>query len=153
MSISGRTVAVVLGPVAVVLLAAGCGAASKTTTTAPTAHGQTVTIAPTSATHTTGSIASSNGASTAVLPASFVVNADDSLSPPLISGPVDTTIQLIVISRASHPLTVTVASHSLSVQPGGHASTRIQGLKAGRYPIAVNGRGRAALVVGAQPGP
>jgi hypothetical protein len=60
---------------------------------------------------------------------------------------------LAVISHASRPLLVAVSTHSLTVPPHGSASVRLAGLRAGRYTIEVDGRARAALVVGAQPGP
>ena len=88
-----------------------------------------------------------------MLPANFVLEADGSLSPPLVAGPAGTTILLTLISHAAHPVRVAVASHRLTVPPGGRASARLSGLKTGRYSITVDGRLRAALVVGAQPGP
>ena len=156
---SRRFIALVLGALAPVLFAAGCGAGSKTTsstTAAAGTTGRTATVAPTSASPgspTTTTISPSNGAATAFLPAYFTVNADDSLNPPMISGPAATAILLTVTSRASHPVEVTLASHSVSVAAHGHASTRIPTLKPGRYPVVVNGSPRGTLVVGAQPGP
>jgi hypothetical protein len=143
---------VVLGAFGLVLLAAGCGSGKSTTTSRSPKPVITQTSAP-PASATTTSIPSSNGAPSAVLPAQFTVNADGSLSPRLVAGPLDTTILLTVASRASHPVTLSVAARSLTVSPGGHASARLQGLKAGRYTIQVDGTPRAALVVGAQPGP
>lgn len=155
--------AVVLVAVATLLPLAGCGAASKSGSTpptapAPTAASATQTAPPqtpgtASSTATAKPIPSSNGSASAILPASFVIAANGAVSPPLVAGPVDTTIELIVSSRASHPVTVTVASHSLSVPPNGHATTRLAGLKAGRYAITANGARRAVLVIGTQPGP
>lgn len=140
-----------------------CGGGSKssstpTTASSPTAASATQTAPPqtaptTASTTTTKSIPASNGRATAILPASFLIAADGSVTPPLVGGPVDTTVELIVVSRASHPVTVTVAAHSLTVPPNGHATTRLAGLKAGRYAITANGARRAALVIGAQPGP
>lgn len=163
---SRRFIALVLGALAAVLLAAGCGAGSKstsstttaagtTTAAAPTTTGRTPTVAPTTTApgSPTIKISPSNGAATAFLPAYFTVNADDSLNPPMISGPAATAILLNVTSRAPHPVQVTVASHSVSVAPHGHASARIPTLKPGRYPVTVNGSTRGTLVVGAQPGP
>jgi hypothetical protein len=149
-----RAIALFLGVAAAVLPLSGCGSGKTTATaqTSTTTLGAPATTS-TTATTTTTSISSSNGAATAVLPAQFTLNADGSLRPPLVAGPVDTTIALTVASHASHPVTLSVASRALTVSPGGHASARLQGLKAGRYKIQVDGTPRAALVVGAQPGP
>jgi hypothetical protein len=147
-----RSIAVFLGVAAAVLLVGGCNS-GKTTATAQTATATRPAPATTSTAATTTSIPSSNGAATAVLPAQFTLNADGSVSPPLVGGPVGTTIALTVTSHASHSVTLSVASRSLRVPPGGHASARLQGLKAGRYAIQADGTPRAALVVGAQPGP
>jgi hypothetical protein len=130
----------------------GCNS-GKTTATAQASTATRGAPPTTSTAATTTSIPSSNGAATAVLPARFTLNADGSLSPPLVAGPGGTAILLSVTSHASHPVTLSVASRSLTVSPGAHASTRLQGLKAGRYAIRVDGKQRAALVVGAQPGP
>jgi hypothetical protein len=83
----------------------------------------------------------------------LVIDADGLVSPPIVAGPANTTIELTVASHAPHPVTVAVASHSLTVPPGQHVTTRLPGLKAGRYPITVNGTPRAMLVAGAAPGP
>lgn len=170
---SRRTIASFLGSGALILLLGACGGGSSSTrseTSTPgssspsspstgsstqrsTAHGSTVHTMPTSPAQTTTSIPSSNGAATAILPARFVASPDGSLTPPLIGGPAATTIVLAVISHASRPLLVAVSTHSLTVPPHGSASVRLAGLRAGRYTIEVDGRARAALVVGAQPGP
>ena len=143
---------VVLGGAVVALSAAGCGSGSKSSA-ARTSTPATVTTTPPQTTTATGTIPPTNGASTAILPASFVLNADGSLTPPQVAAPAATTILLTVTSRAPHPVTVTLASHPLAVPPGRRASLRIAGLRNGRYAIAVDGRARATLVVGAQPGP
>jgi hypothetical protein len=147
-----RAIALFLGVATAVLPLSGCGS-GNTTSAAQTSTATPGAPPTTSTTATTTSIPSSNGATTAVLPAQFTLNPDGSLSPPLVAGPVDTTIALTVTSHASHPVTLSVASRALTVSPGGHASTRLQGVKAGRYTIQVDGTPRAALVVGAQPGP
>ena len=155
---SGRA-ALLPGAVALVLLAAGCGAGSKragassTTSTGSTSTSATPTGASTTGTATTSSIPASNGASTAILPAQLVVNADGSVTPPTIGGPAGTAVLLTVASHTNHQVEVEAGSKSLTVAPGGHASVRLAGLKAGRYPITVDGRARAALVIGGQPGP
>jgi hypothetical protein len=145
--------ALFLGALVLLLLAAGCGSGSKTSSSSTTRGSVADTATAPSPPRTTSSIPANNGAATAFLPAYFTLGADDSLNPPTIAGPVATTILVTVTSHASHPAQVTVASHSLSVQPGGHASTRIAPLKAGHYAVDVDGKQRATLIVGAQPGP
>jgi hypothetical protein len=131
----------------------GTGASTTTST------GSTATVTPgasggtTTGTATSSSIPASNGAATAILPAQLVVNADGSVTPPTIEGPAGTAVLLTVTSHANHQVEVEAASRSLAVAPGGHASVRVAGLRAGRYPVSVDRRPRAALVIGAQPGP
>jgi hypothetical protein len=145
--------ALLLGALALVLLSAGCGAGHGVDTSTSTATGNSATGHTSSPTRTATSITSSNGAATAVLPAHFIVGADDSVTPPTISGPAGTQILLTVTSKASHPIRLAVASHTLSVATGGRASARIPPLKAGDYPITVNGAKHASLAIGVQPGP
>ena len=150
---SRRVTAVVLGTLALVLPLSACGNGSSSSSTRTPASSSTTGAPQTSPTQTTGSVPSTNGAATAFLPARFTVNADGSLSPPLVAGPAGTAVLLTVSSRAAHPVRVVLAGHSLNVPAGGSASMRIVGLRVGRYPIEVDGRRGAALVVGAQPGP
>jgi hypothetical protein len=71
-----------------------------------------------------------------------------------VGGPVGTAILLTVTSKATHPARIFVSIGRFFTLPaGGHASVRLTGLKPGRYGIYVEGQRRAALVVGAQPGP
>jgi hypothetical protein len=59
-----------------------------------------------------------------------------------------------ITSKASHPLRIFVSTGRFLIVPaGGRASLRLAGMKAGRYTIYVEGRVRAALLVGAAPGP
>lgn len=143
----------VLCGVVAVLPVSGCGGGSGSSSTHAPAVAKTATTPPTSPPATTTSIPSTNGAPTAVLPANFVLNADGSLSPRLVAGPGGTTVELTVTSKAGHPVTVSAASHSLTVPPGGRASARLAGLRTGRHSVDVDGRPRAVLLVGAQPGP
>ncbi len=157
--------AVALASLAAILPLAGCGSSSTSSpstgsaTTGATRSATTGTIsvtavAPTTSTQaTTGTIPSNNGAATAFLPADFFAAADGTLSPRTIGAPAATTILLTVTSHASHPLTVAVAGHSLTVPAKGHLATRLAGLKPARYQVTVDGTPRAAIVVGAQPGP
>lgn len=151
--------ALLLGALALVLLLAGCGAGSKPSAGASAASSTSsgaaggAAGARTTNSGTTGSIPASNGAATAILPAQLVVNTDGSVTPATVGGPAGTAVLLTVISHANRQVEVETVARSLKVTPGGHASVRLAGLKAGRYPVTVDGRARAALVIGAQPGP
>ena len=153
---SGR-IALLLGVLALVLLPAGCGAGSKSpaggTSVAVSTGSTPAAGAPATGAATTSSIPATNGASTAILPAQLVVNADGSVTPLTIGGPAGTAVLLTVSSHSNHQVQVETDSRSLTVAPGGHASVRLAGLRAGRYPVTVDGRARAALVIGSQPGP
>jgi hypothetical protein len=166
-----------LATLSAVLPLAGCGGSSPRSTVATTAAtainpatatnaatatsaatSETVTTSPTttqatSPSATSGTIPSNNGAATAFLPADFFVAPDGSLSPRTIAAPAATTILLTVTSHATHPLTVAVAGHSLTVPANGHSSTKVAGLRPAHYPVSVDGARRAAIIVGASPGP
>jgi hypothetical protein len=153
-----------LATLAAVLALAGCGGSSTSvttpgsattspTTTSNPATSETATSTTTTTQATTGTIPSNNGAATAFLPAYFFAAPDGSLSPRTIGAPAATTILLTVTSRATHPLTVAVAGHSLSVPTHGHLRVRLAGLKPAHYQVTVDGTPRATIVVGAQPGP
>jgi hypothetical protein len=43
--------------------------------------------------------------------------------------------------------------HALHVPAGGRAAVLVPGLRAGRYPIYVDGVARGALIAGGEPGP
>ncbi len=54
----------------------------------------------------------------------------------------------------AHRLVIrTPTPHVLMVPAGGHASVLIPGLRAGQYPITVDGNQRGALLIGGEPGP
>jgi hypothetical protein len=153
---SRSATAAVIATLAAILPLAGCGSSSSSSSTSPSSSSTTSSTAAapsTSPPPTTGSIPSNNGAATALLPASFVAGADGSLSPRTVAAPAATTILLTVSSHASHPLSIAIAGHSLTVPASGHVSARLAGLKPARYPVAVAGRPRAVIIVGAQAGP
>jgi hypothetical protein len=67
---------------------------------------------------------------------------------------VSTTVLLTITSKASRQLRIFFSTgRFFTVPAGGHASVRLAGMKAGRYSVYVEGRVRAALLVGASPGP
>jgi hypothetical protein len=90
------------------------------------------------------------------VPAAFVVGASRHLTPPTITVPPFLAVELSLRSRdgTSHRLVVrTPTPHELSVAAGGHAAIRIPGLRAGRYPVLLDGRRAGALVAGGEVGP
>ncbi len=87
------------------------------------------------------------------VPAEFTVGADG-VSPATVSVPAFLTVELVVRSTDGRAHAVTVAGTTVQVPAGGSAARRLEGLKAGRYPIGVDGAASSsALVAGAEPGP
>ena len=78
------------------------------------------------------------------------------MSPPTVSVPAFLAIQLDAVSAdgKAHTVEVNGRSHVLvKVPAGGRGSQLIAGLRAGQYPVIVDGAKRATLITGAQPGP
>ncbi|MDQ6744792.1 MAG: hypothetical protein M3Z27_02050 [Actinomycetota bacterium] len=99
---------------------------------------------------------SGGGAIDARVPADFHLTLDGRLRPATISIPAFLAVALSVTSGDARPHTVLVRTpspHTLSVPSHGHASLLIAGLKAGNYAVQVDGRARAALLIGGEPGP
>jgi hypothetical protein len=89
------------------------------------------------------------------VPATFTIRGG-ALSPQTVSSPAFLAIELSLASGddAQHHVVVrTPASRSLTVPARGRAAILIGGLRAGRYPIYVDGAARGALIVGGDPGP
>ncbi len=73
-----------------------------------------------------------------------------------MSAPAFLAVSLAVVSRdgARHQVVVhTPAPRSLIVPAGGRTSVLIGGLRAGAYTVDIDGRPRAKLVIGGEPGP
>jgi len=90
------------------------------------------------------------------VPASFVVAPGDRLVPPTITVPPLLAVEISVRSddgRAHRLLVGTPTPHALHVEPGGRVAVRIPGLRAGRYPVTLDGRRAGALVAGGEVGP
>jgi len=167
----------------VLALAGGCGGSSKTTSTAdtnPTASAPGATAPPTDATQPgtnpvttqgqkpktetspqTASIpqygsTTSSGAQRTRMPADFVVRGGK-LVPAGISGPAGIPVDVSVVSGdgKAHTLLIAVPPKPrvLSVAPGGKATVRIPGLKAGAYGITLDGHVAGGLLIGREPGP
>ncbi len=99
---------------------------------------------------------SDGGSINARVPADFHLTLDGRLLPGTISIPAFLAVALSVSSADVRPHTLLVRTpspHTLSLMPHGHASLRIAGLKAGSYAVQVDGRARATLVIGGEPGP
>jgi hypothetical protein len=73
-----------------------------------------------------------------------------------VSAPAFLALQISISSAdgASHQVALgTPAPHMLGVAAHGHASLLIPGLRAGTYSIDVDGKPKAALIIGGEPGP
>ena len=96
------------------------------------------------------------GSANARVPATFTISRSGSVSPPTVSAPAFLAISLTVVSGDGKPHQVrllTLAPHVLHVPAGGRATTLIGGLKAGSYAIQIDGKPKAKLVIGGEPGP
>jgi hypothetical protein len=90
------------------------------------------------------------------LPATYVIRPGGALSPPLVSAPAAVAIALTVVSSDGRAHRVRLRSLNgpvLVVPAAGRASALFSALKAGTYPIYVDGARRGALVIGVTPGP
>jgi hypothetical protein len=96
------------------------------------------------------------GSSNARVPATFTIGATG-VSPKTVSAPAFLAVQLTVVSGdgKGHAVVVVLPEgrRSLSVPAHGRASTLIPGLKAGQYAVDIDGKPRAVLLIGGEPGP
>jgi hypothetical protein len=159
--------------VAATTTTAGTATTAPATTTQPAASSSTTSSAtqpsatqpsttPTGASNGSGGAgvntsSNPNGGSTnARVPATFIVNASGRLVPPVISAPAFLAVQASFISHDGTALTVLIKApkpRTLKVPAGGKASVLIPGLRAGRYPILLDGKRAGALSIGGEPGP
>lgn len=96
------------------------------------------------------------GSANARVPATFTISRSGAVSPPTVSAPAFLAISLRVVSgdgKRHQVRVLTLAPHVLNVPAGGRASMLIGGLKAGAYAVQVDGKPRAKLVIGGEPGP
>ncbi len=94
--------------------------------------------------------------SNARVPAAFTLAASGRLNPPTISIPAFLAVAFSVRSASSTPHDVrlmTPRRHGLSVPAHGSASVLVPGLRAGSYPIEVDGVRHGTLAIGGEPGP
>ncbi|MFL5818779.1 MAG: hypothetical protein ACJ76L_14425 [Conexibacter sp.] len=166
-----------LAVVALVILA-GCGGGNTGpgASTNPTASAPDATAPPTDATQpgtapvttppattptTTqpsddGGSSGGGGEQAVRVPASFVVAQSGRLTPPTITVPPFLAVEISIRSddgRAHRLVLQTPAPHTLRVAAGRRAAARIAGLRAGRYPVTLDGRRAGALVAGGEVGP
>jgi hypothetical protein len=90
------------------------------------------------------------------VPASFVVTAGGRLTPSTITVPPFLAVEISVRAddgRAHRLVLQTAPPHTLRVAAGERAAVRIRGLRAGRYPVTLDGRRAGALVAGGEVGP
>jgi hypothetical protein len=158
-----------------VLAIAGCGGGSTGPgTTNPTASAPEATAPPTDATQpgtapttmppatttapprTQTEPAGGGGEQAVRVPASFVVTQSGRLTPPTITVPPFLAVEISIRSDDGRPhrlVLQTPALHTLQVAAGKRAAVRIAGLRAGRYPVTLDGSRAGALVAGGEVGP
>jgi hypothetical protein len=103
-----------------------------------------------------GSSGGGGGAINARVPATYHLIPPGRLTPPTISVPAFIAVEITVASADPRPHTVQVRTpvpHTLHVPAHGRAGVRIPGLRAGTYPITVDGAPRGTLAIGGEPGP
>ena len=143
---------------ALALAAAGCGGddsgdttPATTNTPAPTTNAEpTVTTPP-------GTVESQPGGAgdeeAAVVPATFRITGD-AATPADVAVPAFFTIRVTGVSSDGKAHTIAFEGQSAEVPAGGRASFDVEGLRAGTYPVAIDGRPDAATITaGQEPGP
>lgn len=121
------------------------------TTTTPTAPTQTtVTLTQTATTKATAS--TPTAAINVRVPARFRIAAAGSVTPPTVTIPAHLPVELIVVSNAKTHR-ITFRTTTFTVAPHQRAEKLIDGLKAGSYPLKVDGAPKATLTIGGNPGP
>lgn len=148
------------------LALAGCGgsksASTPLTTTTTATFPRTTTTAQTTATTTTIQKSKTSTTTTATttptgsinvrVPARFTIAADGSISPATVTIPAHLPVELIVVSNGQ-PHRISLRTTTLTVKPHAQAEALIDGLKAGSYPLKVDGAPKAVLTIGGEPGP
>jgi hypothetical protein len=128
-------------------------AQTQTTATAPA---QTTATAPAQTTATTSPEDQPGGAGDeepARVPARFVLQADGSLQPATISVPAFLTIAVSVENRGDAAHQLEVAGAGVQVAAGQEATLTLEGRRAQRLDVLIDGAPKGVLVVGAEPGP
>jgi hypothetical protein len=87
------------------------------------------------------------------VPAAFTF-ADGGVTPAQVAVPAFLNIELVGLSRDGRPHTLSFRGVEVRVPAGGRGAATVEGLRKGRYPVAIDGRaGAATIVSGAEPGP
>lgn len=90
------------------------------------------------------------------VPASFVVEPGGRLTPRTITVPPFLAIELALRAEDGKPHRLVLATtppQALRVRASSRAAVRIRGLRAGRYPVTLDGRRAGVLVAGGEVGP
>lgn len=88
------------------------------------------------------------------VPVVFTFTRSGGVRPATVAVPAFFAIELGGVSRDGRAHEIAVGSTTVAVPAGGRASARIEGLRAGRHPVTIDGRERAATIVaGVEPGP
>lgn len=90
------------------------------------------------------------------VPATFTVTAGGRLRPPTVTVPPFLAVELSLVAQDGRPHTLvlrTTPPRTLRVAGSERAAVRIPGLRAGRYPVLLDGRRVGALVAGGEVGP
>jgi hypothetical protein len=144
------------------LVLASCGGSKSTSSASPSTASLTAppltTKTRTTGTQTTVTLTktsptpASTGSINVRVPARFTIAADGSVTPPTVSIPAHLPVELIVVGNA-HTHRIALRTTTLTVGAHQQAEKLIDGLKAGSYPLKVDGAPRAVLTIGANPGP
>lgn len=147
---------------ALALVAAGCGSDDGTTTTATPSTNPEPTVSTPTPTATApatrpGTVESQPGGAgdeeAAVLPATFKIDGN-AVQPPDVAVPAFFTIRVTGQSADGEPHTIRFQGKTAKIPPAGKASIEVEGLKAGIYPVTIDGRtGAATITTGEPPGP
>jgi hypothetical protein len=130
----------------------GTGPVTTPTTTTPPAETQTE---PSGGAGDGGGGSAGGGEQAVRVPASFTV-VGGGLTPPTITVPPFLAVEISLLSSDGKPHRLTVRTpmpQTLSVGAGERTAVRIAGLRAGRYPVVLDGRHAGALVAGGEVGP
>ena len=74
------------------------------------------------------------------------------MTPPTVTIPAHLPVELIVVSNGQ-PHRISLRTTTLTVKGHAQAEALIDGLKAGSYPLKVDGAPKAVLTIGGEPGP
>jgi hypothetical protein len=90
------------------------------------------------------------------VPATFALSPVGGLTPNSVSAPAFLAVQVTVVSHDARRHSVVVrtpTSYRFTVAPHGRGGVLIRGQRAGQYPVVIDGRTRAMLMIGGEPGP